>query len=157
MSLASISHSDKGRIAEPVSMIRRRLRSCGPHPRFHPGLINANCKLCTEMNIETVITGGEVTVEAGDDMIATGTETGKRVTIAKVGAMVQVLIVTETEGHPSMMTRTEVRVDHTQVHPGACGKLNRPPNQRHATPESPDVQNGERFSAPQRCAQRTSC
>ncbi|KAF8013815.1 hypothetical protein BT93_I1617 [Corymbia citriodora subsp. variegata] len=37
---------DKGRIAEPVSKIRRWLRSRSPHPRFHPGLINANCKLC---------------------------------------------------------------------------------------------------------------
>ncbi|XP_056173151.1 uncharacterized protein LOC115674959 isoform X3 [Syzygium oleosum] len=79
---------------------------------------------CTETNIETAITGGEVAVEAEDDMIVTGTETGKGVIVTGVGAIAQVLTVAKTKGHPSMMTRTEVGVDHTEVHPVARGKLN---------------------------------
>ncbi|XP_039164087.1 uncharacterized protein LOC120291160 [Eucalyptus grandis] len=57
-------------------------------------------------------------------MIATSTETGEGVTVTEVGAIAQVLIVAETEGHPNMMMRTEVGVDHTQVHPGARRKPN---------------------------------
>lgn len=116
------------------------------------------------MNIETVITG-EVAVEAGDDMITTVTETGKGVTVTEVGPIAQVLIVAETEGHPSMMMRTEVGVDHAQVHPRVLGK----PNMRGVTLQIRDLLHLKvlmykmmykmvnRFSAPQRCAQWMSC
>ncbi|KAK2631630.1 hypothetical protein EUGRSUZ_L02664 [Eucalyptus grandis] len=116
------------------------------------------------MNIETVI-AGEVAVEAGNNMITTGTETGKGVIATEVGAIAQVLIIAEIEGHPSMMARTEVGVDHTQVHPGVLGK----PNMRGVTLQIRDLLHLKvlmykmmykmvnRFSAPQRCAQWMSC
>jgi len=54
------------------------------------------------MNIGTRITEGEVVVEAGSDLLATGTVGGKKIIVAGAGALVQVLIITKIVGEADM-------------------------------------------------------
>lgn len=54
------------------------------------------------MNIGTRITEGEVVVEAGSDLLGTGTVGGKKIIVAGAGALVQVLIITKIVGEADM-------------------------------------------------------
>lgn len=69
------------------------------------------------MNTGTGITGGEVAVEAGIDMIVTGTAARKEIIVAEAGAAVPVLIVTKTMGEANTMKSAAVGADLTKVPP----------------------------------------
>lgn len=69
------------------------------------------------MNTGTRITGGEVAVEAGKDMIVTGTAARKEIIVAEAGAAVPVLIVTKTMGEANTMKSAAVGADLTKVPP----------------------------------------
>lgn len=69
------------------------------------------------MNTGTRITGGEVAVEAGIDMIVTGTAARKEIIVAEAGAAVPVLIVTKTMGEANTMKSATVGADLTKVPP----------------------------------------
>lgn len=69
------------------------------------------------MNTGTGITGGEVAVEAGIDMIVTGTVAEKEIIVAEAGAAVPVLIATNTMGEANMMKSAAVGADLTKVPP----------------------------------------
>lgn len=69
------------------------------------------------MNTGTGIIGGEVAVEAGIDMIVTGTAARKEIIVAEAGAAVPVLIVTKTMGEANMMKSAAVGADLTKVPP----------------------------------------
>lgn len=66
------------------------------------------------MNTGTGITGGEVAVEAGIDMIVTGTAARKEIIVAEAGAAVPVLIVTKTMGEANTMKSATVGADLTK-------------------------------------------
>lgn len=66
------------------------------------------------MNTGTGIIGGEVAVEAGIDMIVTGTAARKEIIVAEAGAAVPVLIVTKTMGEANMMKSAAVGADLTK-------------------------------------------
>lgn len=57
------------------------------------------------MNTGTRITEGEVVVEAGSDLLVTGTVGGKKIIVAGAGALVQVLIITKIVGEADMTMR----------------------------------------------------
>lgn len=69
------------------------------------------------MNIGTGITGGEAAVEAGIDMIVTGTAAEKEIIVAEAGAAVLVLVVTKTMGEANTMKSAAVGADLTKVPP----------------------------------------
>lgn len=66
------------------------------------------------MNTGTGITGGEVAVEAGIDMIVIGTAARKEIIVAEAGAAVPVLIVTKTMGEANTMKNAAVGADLTK-------------------------------------------
>jgi len=70
--------------------------------RQKPGLEVVALVLGIGMNIGTRITEGEVVVEAGSDLLATGTVGGKKIIVAGAGALVQVLIITKIVGEADM-------------------------------------------------------
>lgn len=67
------------------------------------------------MNTGTGITGGEVAVEAGIDMIVIGTAAEKEIIVAEAGAAVPVPIVTNTMGEANTMKSAAVGANLTKV------------------------------------------
>lgn len=69
------------------------------------------------MNTGTRITEGEVVVEAGSDLLVTGTVGGKKIIVAGAGALVQVLIITKIVGEADMKMRGGVEAGPMIVPP----------------------------------------